>query len=86
MNLAVTNTLEGALNVGHPVFVTYRENNKEIVEWFAFGEGLAKGSAEMRNAKEGPDTYNYTSWQKYVIIRDNYNKHLMQLEEIERRL
>ena len=65
MNLAVTNTLEGALNVGYPVFVTYRENNKEIVEWFAFGEGLAKGSAEMRNAKEGPDTYNYTSWEKY---------------------
>ena len=86
MNLAVTNTLEGALNVGYPVFVTYRENNKEIVEWFAFGEGLAKGSAEMRNAKEGPDTYNYTSWEKYVIIRDNYNKHLIQLEEIERRL
>ena len=51
MNLAKSNSLEDALNVGHPVFVTYRENNKEIVEWFAFGEGLAKGSAEMRNAK-----------------------------------
>jgi len=86
MNLAKSNTLEDALNVGHPVFVTYREDNKEIVEWWVFGEGLAKGSAEIRNNKEGPDTHNYASWEKYVVIRDNYNRHLAQLEEIEKRL
>ena len=52
----------------------------------SIGEGLAKGSAEIRNNKEGPDTHNYASWEKYVVIRDNYNRHLAQLEEIEKRL
>ena len=41
MNLAKTKTLEGAQMQGIPIFVTYREDTKEIVEW-TFGEGLAK--------------------------------------------
>lgn len=86
MNLSKSKTLESALNLGHEVFVTYREDTKEIVDWYVFGEGLAKGSAEMRNCKQGPETHNYASWQKYVVIRDNYNRHLAQLEEIEKRL
>ena len=86
MNLSKSETLEDVINSGYPVYVTYKEDNKEIVEWWAFGEGLAKGSAEIRNNKHGPETHNYASWEKYVVIRDRYNKHLEQLEEIESRL
>ena len=42
--------------------------HKEIVEWWPFGEGLAKGSAEIRNNMHGPESHNYASWEKYVVI------------------
>ena len=85
MNLAKTKTLEGALDAGYPIFVTYREDTKEIVEWWPFGEGLAKGSAEIRNNTHGPESHNYASWEKYVVIRDEYNRNMAYLEEIEKR-
>ena len=47
MNLARTNTLEGALDKGYPVYVVFETGTKEVVEWWAFGEGLAKNSAEI---------------------------------------
>ena len=37
MNLSKSETLEDVINRGYPVYVTYKEDNKEIVEWWAFG-------------------------------------------------
>ena len=42
MNLSKSETLEDVINRGYPVYVTYKEDNKEIVEWWAFGENSAK--------------------------------------------
>tara|TARA_A200000159_G_scaffold116394_1_gene109841 strand:+ start:2331 stop:2588 length:258 start_codon:yes stop_codon:yes gene_type:complete len=85
MNLK-NNTLEDAISKNIPVYLVYKEDTKEILEWWPFGEALAKSSAGMRNSMHGPESHNYATWDKYVLIRDNHNKHLKQLEEIERRL
>lgn len=86
MNLAKTTSMETALNLGHEVYVVYSELTKEIVSWFVFGEKMARLDAETRCNRHGPDTYNYTVWDKYVFIRDRHDRHIKQLEEIERRL
>ena len=86
MKLSSINTIDGALDKGYPVFVTYKADSKEIVAWYPFGEKLAQGESESRCAKNGPDTYESAPWERYVFIRDNHEKHLRQLEEIERRL
>ena len=39
---AKTKTLEGALDAGYPIFVTYREDTKEIVEWWPLAKVLQK--------------------------------------------
>ena len=86
MNLMNTTTIDDALEKGYPIFVTFKTDTKEIVAWYPFGEKLAQGEAESRCAKNGPDTYESAPWERYVFIRDKYEKHLRQLEEIERRL
>ena len=86
MNLSKTQTLEDAVSKDIPVYLVYKEDTKEILEWWPFGEGLARSSADMRNSMHGPDSHNYASWENYVVIRDRHNQHLKQLEEIERRL
>ena len=32
----------------------------------------------------GPESHNYASWEKYVVIRDEYNRNMAYLEEIEK--
>jgi len=79
-------TLEEAVSKNVPVYLVYKEDTKEILEWWPFGEALAQSSAKMRNNMHGPDSHNHASWKKYVVIRDQHNRHLKNLEEIERRL
>lgn len=86
MNLLQTTTLENALEKNYPVYVVYETSSKEIVSWFAFGEKMAQIDAETRCNKNGPESHDYTSWDRYVFIRDKHERHLRQLEEIERRL
>jgi dTDP-4-dehydrorhamnose reductase len=86
MNLMKTTTLEEALEKKYPVYIVYETSNKEIVSWYAFGEKMAEVDAENRCNKNGPDTHESAPWERYVFIRDKHEKHLQQLEEIERRL
>ena len=86
MNLTKTDTIENAIGKGYPVYVTFKSDTKEIVAWYPFGKKLAESEAAGRCAKNGPDTYDSAPWEKYVFIRDAHEKHLLQLEEIERRL
>lgn len=86
MNLAKTMNLEEALEKNYPVHVVYEYSTKEIVGWYAFGEKLAELDAENRCNRNGPDTYSFAKWEQYVNIRERHQKHLAQLEEIERRL
>lgn len=86
MNVAKTVSMEAAINKGHDVYVVYAEDTKEIVNWFVFGQKMAQVDAENRCNRYGPDTYNYAEWSRYVFIRDRHDRHLKQLEEIERRL
>ena len=86
MNFSKTNTLEAAVDNGYPVYVVYKSDSKEIVDWYMFGEKMAENASESRNNKFGPETHEYAEWKQYVYIRDRHQKHLEQLEEIERRL
>ena len=86
MNLARTNTIECALDKGYPVYVVFETDTKDVVEWWAFGEALAKGSAETRCNKHGPESYDYADWPTYEKILARHEAHLRQLEEIESRL
>lgn len=76
MNLAKTTSLETALEKNYPVYVVFDSVTKEIVNWFVFGEMMAKIDAADRCAKSGPDTYDYAEWPKYVIQREQYQAHL----------
>jgi len=78
--------LESAIDAGIPVYVVYKLDTKEIVDWYSFGQKLAENAAESRNNKFGPETHDFAEWKSYVHIRDQHEKHLAQLEEIERRL
>jgi len=86
MNLSKTMSIEEALEKNYPIHVVYEYDTKEIVGWYAFGEKLAQLEASDRCAKNGPDTYDYAKWEHYVNIRDRFEQHKRQLEEIERRL
>jgi hypothetical protein len=86
MSLRQTKTIEECLNLNWPIHVVYREEDKQIVEWWPFGDKLAQTGAEQYNAKFGPDSHSYAVWDRYVFIRERHEKHLKQLEEIERRL
>ena len=76
MNLAKTTSLEAALEKNYPVYVVFDAVTKEIVNWFVFGEKMAQIDASDRCAKNGPDTYDYAEWSKYVIQREHYQAHL----------
>ena len=76
MNLARTTTLEMALEKNYPVYIVFDAVTKEIVNWFAFGEKMAQVDAADRCAKNGPDTYDYAEWSKYVVQRERYQAHL----------
>ena len=86
MNLAKTTTLEQALERNYPVHVVFETTNKEIISWYAFGEKMAQVDAETRCNMHGPESHESAPWERYVFIRDRHEKHLAQLEEIERRL
>ena len=86
MNLSKTTSIEDAIEKNYPIYVVYETTNKEIVEWWPFGEKLAQAGAETRCSMHGPDSHEYASWEQYVFIRDRHERHLRQLEEIERRL
>jgi len=78
--------LEECLKKKWPVFVVYREEDKEIVAYWPFGESFAKESASARNNKEGPLSYNYASWERYLYVLERHERHLEKLEEISRRM
>jgi hypothetical protein len=76
MNLAKTMSLEVAVTKGYPIFVVFDAYTKEIVNWFAFGEKMARVDASDRCAKSGPDTHEFAEWKAYTIIRDAHQRHL----------
>ena len=78
MNLSKTQTLEDAVSRDIPVYLVYEEDTKEILEWWPFGEGLARSSANMRNNMHGPDSHNYASWPR---LEQEYNYLLLINEE-----
>lgn len=86
MNLRSNISMKEAIEKNCPVYIVYENESKEIVSWYAFGEKLAKVEANDRCAKFGPDTYDYAKWEQYVKIRDRFEQHKKQLEEIERKL
>ena len=76
MNLLKTNTLEAAVDNGYPVYVVYKSDSKEIVDWYIFGEKMAENSSKSRNNKFGPETHEYAEWAKYMVIRERHAEHM----------
>ncbi|MDA9993042.1 hypothetical protein N9E09_00065 [bacterium] len=66
---------------GYPIFVVYTSDTKELVDWYPFGEKMAKTAAESRNNKVGPNTHTYGSWQNYTVAYNNHQRHLADLAE-----
>ena len=79
MNLTKTQTLENALAKNYPVYIVYNSETKELLNWFPFGEKMAKMDAEDRCAKSGPDTHDYAEWSSYAKIRE---RHAEQMADI----
>lgn len=79
-------SIEDCLKRKWPVYVAYRESDKEIVGYWPFGETFAREAAQARNNKEGPLSYNYAKWDKYLYVLERHERHLEQLEDISRRL
>ena len=73
--------LKTEVKKGYPIFVVYTSDTKELVDWYPYGEKMARASAESRNNKVGPETYTYSSWQDYVISYNNYQRLLADLAE-----
>ncbi len=79
-------SIEDCLKRKWPVYVVYRESDKEVVGYWPFGESFARESAQSRNNKEGPLSYNYAKWDRYLFVLERHERHLEQLEEISKRL
>lgn len=45
--------LKTEVKKGYPIFVVYTSDTKELVDWYPYGEKMARASAESRNNKVG---------------------------------
>ena len=79
-------SIEECLQYKWPVYVVYREADKEIVAYWPFGETFAREAAASRNNKEGPLSYNYAKWDRYLFVLERHERHMEQLEEISKRM
>lgn len=86
MSLSVKPSLEKCLKLKWPLFVVYEEATKDIVDYSPFSKLTAETSCSARNSKYGPASHNFASWERYLFILDQHEKHLAQLAEIETRL
>lgn len=77
--------LEECLAKKWPVSVVYEDETKELIKWFAFGDMFAKNSASALNNSEGPDKYVSASWEKFLAVRDSFNRNQEYKRHMESR-
>ena len=79
-------SLEDCVKRGWDVWVVYEEETKDIVDYHPFGKVSCETSCDARNSKYGPLSHNFASWDRYLFVLDQHEKHLAKLAEIATRL